>query len=150
MGRRNQNQDDPVVVLYGDASDETWIIGAYSYEIHGAGGDDTISDEFGNDVNDARDWYFGGEGNDKITSFAGSDRLYGNEGRDDFYFLAGNKNGFVKGGDQVDMLVVWDSDWHNIISHGDDNWTVKMGNGVEVTVEDVEIVKVLDIPPQYL
>lgn len=150
MGRKNHRQDDPSVVLYGDASDETWVIGGYSYEIHGAGGNDIISDEFGNDVNDARDWYFGGAGDDVITSFAGSDHLYGNEGRDDFFFLAGDKNGFVKGGEGFDVLTVWDSDWYNIISRGDDNWTIRIGNNCEINVEDVQKINVVDVPPEYL
>lgn len=140
----------PVVIIYGSAVADEFVLGGFSYDIRGREGNDYISDESNGLDSGAPDFFHGGKGRDTLISLYGSDELYGNKGSDEFFIVAGKHDVFVDGDSGHDVLTIWADRRVEIVNFGHDDWTIRIGDGKKITVEDVEHIFVAPTPVEYL
>lgn len=120
------------IYVYGDSSDDVLDLSdlpfAYDAEVYGRDGDDTITTGAGSDV------VYGGDENDEIDGGEGADSLFGGDGDDLLYF------------DSEDLVVSGD-DWWGSYS---DNDTLVLDGSIDAQrdfaefEESVENMEVLD------
>lgn len=119
-----------IKTLYGTAGDDVIVHYRTSdYRIFGLGGNDRIEDFYLSWAVSTDDFFFGGRGNDTLTSFKGSDVLHGGQGDDTLKVFAHDGRTVLKGGDGADkaflhdfdesMAVVTDRDWGTVIKQDD-------------------------------
>ncbi|MEL7465038.1 MAG: Hint domain-containing protein [Pseudomonadota bacterium] len=121
--------------LFGGTGEDSIEGGDGDDLIEGGGDDDQLFGGEGADTIDGgaqSDEIFGGAGNDSITDTDGANTVEGGAGDDTIFITSGPQNQIVDGGDDDDLITVFNSAGaNNTVDGGDGNDTIQTGDSTD-------------------